>query len=110
MKMIEKVQKFLNIPFLGKFKRKIMMQKEEKFVHTSFASPELACLYLQVIPIEGPLLIVPSLEKPGVFCDYKLSFFSNKILNIEELDGNKNPVVISEWTQYNSGGSHIFNQ
>ena len=87
-----------------------MIAKEEKFVHSSFASSELACLFIKILPIEGPLLVVPSLERPGLMSDFKLDFYSNKSIDIREINTQQNQVMLYEWTQYNSGGSHIFNE
>lgn len=63
-----------------------MVSKEEKFVNSSFASSELACLFIKILPIEGPLLVVPSLEKSGVMSEFKLDFYSNKSIDIREIN------------------------
>lgn len=65
-KIFKTIQQYLNIPKLETFQRKIMIQKEEKFVQSTYASSEIACLFVKLLPIEGPLLIVPSLERQGL--------------------------------------------
>ena len=39
-----------------------------------------------------------------------MEFFSNSEVEIKELNYYYNPVIISQWTQYTSGGSHIYNE
>jgi len=87
-----------------------MISKCENFVESSYSSTEISCLFLKVLPIEGPFLIVPSLETKGLCCDYKLQIYTSKEIQVKELNQRKNPVIIQEWTTYNSGGSHIFNE
>ena len=109
-KVLDKALNFLKIPFLTRFERKIRITKEENFKESTYASPDIACLFLKVLPIEGPLLLVPSLDHPGVSSDYRMTIYSNKDFNIDELDEEKNPAVLSSWSQYNAGGSHIYNE
>lgn len=109
-KVLDKALGFLKIPFLTRFERKIRVSKEENFKESTYSSSELACIFLKVMPIEGPILLVPSLDQPGVCCDFKITIFSNKEINIETLAEEKNPAVLSGWSQYNAGGSHIYNE
>ena len=110
LKILKKVQKYLNIPYLDKFIRKIIIKNEENFLESTYSSSEISCIFLRVLPVEGPLLIIPALERPDILCDFKLQIFTNTEIEIKELNNNKNAVIISEWTQYNSGGSHIYNE
>ena len=109
-KILEKALDHLKIPFLERLERKIRVAKEESFHESSFASTEIACLFLRVLPIEGPLLLVPSLDQSGACCDYKLTIFSNNEFDVDCVDEQRNSAVLSKWSQYNAGGSHVYNE
>lgn len=105
-----KAQELLRKPQLLNFRKKIQVTPSEKYIETTYASSDLACFFLKVNPIEGPLLLVPSLEKSGLVGDYKLAFYSNSPVTVQMADSQKNPLFISEWTNYNAGGAHIFSE
>lgn len=109
-KVLDKALNFLKIPFLTRFERKIRVTKEENFKESTYSSSELACIFLKVMPIEGQLLVVPSLDQPGICCDFKITVYSNKDVKIDTLSDENNPAILSGWSQYNAGGSHIYNE
>lgn len=66
--LIKKTRDFLKKPVLGVMDRKLTLKNNEMFIESSFFSNEVACLYLKVMPIEGPFIIVPCLDKRWVSC------------------------------------------
>lgn len=109
-KLIMKTKEQLTVTKVKNPYRKIKILKGENYLESTFASTETACLYLKVLPIESPLLIVPCLDRPGLQGEFRLTIFSNTEIGVKPLDRTKNPVSIGEWTQYNSGGSHIYSE
>ena len=61
--LIKKTKEFLKKPILNVMDRKLLLKKNEMYIESSFFSNEVACLYLKVMPIEGPFIIVPCLDK-----------------------------------------------
>ena len=109
-KLIMKTKEQLSVPRVKNPYRKIKLLKGENFLESTFASTETACIYMKVLPIESPLLIVPCLDRPGLQGEFSLTIFSSSEIVVKPLDRSKNPVSIGEWTQYNSGGSHIYSE
>lgn len=109
-KLLEKTKDHLQVRNIPNPFRKIKVQPTEHFVESSFASTQTACLFLKVLPVEGPLLLAPCLDKAGLTGDFKITVFSSAEITIVPLDKTLNPVLLGEWTQYNSGGSHIYNE
>jgi calpain len=109
-KLITKTKEQLTVTKVKNPYRKVKVLKGENYLESTFASTETACLYLKVLPIESPLLIVPCLDRPGLQGEFRLTIFSNTEIGVRPLDRTKNPVAIGDWTQYNSGGSHIYSE
>ena len=61
--LLKKTKEFLKKPEFDNFERKLILQSNEIFYQSSFASNDVACLYFNVLPIEGPFIIIPCLEK-----------------------------------------------
>ena len=61
--LIKKTKDFLKKPVLNIMDRKLTLKKNEMYIESSFFSNEVACLYLKVMPIEGPFIIVPCIDK-----------------------------------------------
>lgn len=109
-KLLEKTKEHLQVKTIQNPWRKIKISANENYIESSFGSTETACLFLKVLPVEGPLLVVPCLDKPGLTGEFKMTIFSNAEVGITTLDRSMNPVILGAWNQYNSGGSHIYNE
>jgi hypothetical protein len=109
-KLLEKTKEQLQVTKIIRPWRKVKIAPLEKYVESTFASTDTACVFLKVLPVEGPLLIVPCLDRPGLTGDFRMTIFSNVEVEVTALDKAMNPVVLGEWSQYNAGGSHIYNE
>jgi hypothetical protein len=109
-KLIAKTKEQLAVVSVKNPYRKIKILKGENYIESTFASPDTACLYLKVLPIESPLLVVPCLDRALLQGDFKLTIFSSAEVGVHTLNRACNPVTIGDWTQYNSGGSHIYSE
>ena len=108
--LLEKTKEQLQVKAVLNPWRKIKVLPNEHYFESTFCSSETACLFLKILPVEGPLLVVPCLDKPGLTGEFKITIFSNSEVNVVPVNRLMNPVVLGEWTQYNSGGSHIYNE
>lgn len=61
--LLKKTKEFLKKHEYEYIERKLMLQSNEIYYESSFASNDVACLYFKVLPIEGPFIIIPCLEK-----------------------------------------------
>lgn len=109
-KLLEKTKDHLKVKTVSNPWRKIKVLSNENFFESTFGSSDTACLFIKILPVEGPLLVVPCLEKPGMTGEFKMTIFSNSEVNVVPVNRLMNPVVLGEWTQYNSGGSHVYNE
>ena len=61
--LMKRTREFLKKPILRGMERKLALRNAEMYWETSFFSADVACLYLNVMPIEGPFIVIPCLEK-----------------------------------------------
>eukprot|EP00922_Rhytidocystis_sp_ex-Travisia-forbesii_P030529 GHVS01045108.1.p1 GENE.GHVS01045108.1~~GHVS01045108.1.p1 ORF type:complete len:549 (+),score=62.85 GHVS01045108.1:197-1648(+) len=96
-------------PALGTVRRKLQVLQDEWSKETSFASEDIACMYFSVLPLQGPLVVVPSTSEPGVFCGFTIRVFSDRPLkDAVMLDETKNVAVTGSWNANSAGGCHLF--
>ncbi len=77
--------------------RKLQIKVQEKFKESTYYSEEIAALYFNFNPTEGPFIIVPSLDFEDKPANYRLTIFSNNPVQLQKLDDNFNDVVIGKW-------------
>ena len=61
--------------------RKLLIGSNEKFKQSTYFSEDVAALYFNYNPTEGPFIIIPSLDLPDKSANYRLT--SNYILKIQ---------------------------
>ena len=61
--LLKKTKEYLRKPVLNTLDRMLLLKSNELYIESSFYSNEVACLYLKVMPIEGPFILVPCLDK-----------------------------------------------
>lgn len=61
--LLKKTKEFLKKHEYEYIERKLILQSNEIYYESSFSSNDVACLYFKVLPIEGPYIIIPCLEK-----------------------------------------------
>lgn len=61
--LMKRTREFLKKPKLQEMERKLALRNAEMYWESSFFSSDVACLYLNVMPIEGPFIVIPCLEK-----------------------------------------------
>jgi len=73
LRLLEHTKLQLKSPTLDKLERKLNVDKSEKFFESSYFSDEMASLYFFWNPIEGPFMIIPSMEGEGKTAGYRLT-------------------------------------
>lgn len=96
--------------YLSSFERKLMVGTTEFCAESQFSSHDLAAMYFEFNPIEGPFIVVPSTDKEQATGEYRLTFYANTKIEVNELDTARNQVLISSWSKYNSGGCHLYTE
>lgn len=96
------------IPNMGNPSRKLQVLSIDWVRESSFSSEEVGCMYLSIMPSQGPLVIVPALTDDAQTGNFTMSIFTDKPLADScILDEGCNKVVTGQWTENNSGGCHL---
>ena len=53
---------------------------EDKYFHTSFASTDVACIYIWLWPVEGPFILIPCMEKVDTKTDFWIKIFASNYI------------------------------
>lgn len=109
-RLLIETQHFLKPIALKDFNRKFSLNPSEFYIESSYGNNRMACLYLHLLPLQNPIIIIPTLDKPDLQAEYELEIYSSKEIKLEKLDNGKNLMLIGEWNEYNSGGCHIYNE
>ena len=65
--------------------RKLLIGSNEKFKQSTYFSEDVAALYFNYNPTEGPFIIIPSLDLPDKSANYRLTsilIIYNKFIRI----------------------------
>lgn len=109
-KLLHQTSQHLQPPVMDKIERKLQIGNQEFYVESTFSTNDLAAMYFHFLPIEGPFVIVPCLDKVNSQAKYKLTIFSNNPIDVKKLNDNKNAAIVGEWTQYNAGGCDLYDE
>eukprot|EP00743_Colponemidia_sp_Colp-15_P002164 GILK01002349.1.p1 GENE.GILK01002349.1~~GILK01002349.1.p1 ORF type:complete len:1020 (-),score=203.00 GILK01002349.1:103-3162(-) len=90
--------------------RKLQVRANEWVVESSYISEEVAALYFQLKPEDGPLVIVPSLSDSNVTGGYTLSFYSDTEISAQQLEDSHNAVITGSWDDETAGGCHLYSK
>lgn len=74
--------------------RKLLIGSNEKFKQSTYFSEDVAALYFNYNPTEGPFIIIPSLDLPDKSANYRLTIYSNNPVELVKLDESKNAVLV----------------
>ena len=70
---------------------------------------EVTSILLQATPIQGPLVIIPSLSEDGVAANAQVSVYTDRELHQAlQLPEIFHPVLCSQWTAETAGGCHLY--
>jgi hypothetical protein len=69
----------------------------DKFKEGTYSNDDVCALYFHWNPTEGPFILIPSLDSPDKFCNYKLTIFSDNPVELTRLDEEQNSVMIGRW-------------
>jgi len=109
-KLLHQTQQHLQPPVMDVISRKLMVGPQEFYKESTFSTNELAAMYFHFLPIEGPFVIVPCLDKVNSTAKYKLTIFSNNPIEVRRLNDNKNSALIGEWEPHSAGGCDLYDE
>lgn len=61
-RLLQQTSEYLQPPIMDDIERKLFVLPEEKFKESDYHSPDVAALYYNLNPTEGPFIIIPSIE------------------------------------------------
>merc|ERR1711966_140565 len=80
-------------------KRRMQVITTDWCQETSFAAEDYACMFVNITPQQGPIVIVPSLSEEFIPGTFQLSVFSDKrMAGAVMLDEAKNSFHVGAWT------------
>jgi hypothetical protein len=91
--------------------RKLHLDSAGYNLISTFCSKSEACVFYPKLPrswIADGFIVVPCLSEKGVKGDYELEVYSSEAVQVNPLPETFSRSIAGEWTDSNSGGSHIF--
>ena len=115
LRVLESSQKILETKKIDyqEIDKKLFFNMSEWVVESPYKNCYSASLFSTFNKIDSPILVIPTLENYKDTCDFKLSsnffnlVFSNKPVEVISLNNEDSKLIISEWKDSNSGGSHL---
>lgn len=85
-RLLAQTKGHLEPPEMDYIERKLQIQTGEKFRESTYFSDEVASLYFNWNPTEGPFIIIPSLDHEEKISNYRLtSIYKIKIFSFKKL-------------------------
>jgi calpain len=98
-KFLIQTSQHLEPPVLENKRRKLQIEPHEMYIESTFSSvgKDIAALYFNFLPIQGPFVITPCMDCPNKEAQFEMTIFSNHDLELERLDDRKNTALIGKW-------------
>lgn len=109
-KLLHQTQQHLQPPVMDMISRKLQVGPQEFYKESTFSTNDIAAMYFNFLPIEGPFVIIPCLDKVNYQAKYKLTIFSNNPIEVKKLNDNKNAALIGDWNTYTAGGCDLYDE
>lgn len=93
--------------------RKLTIDESSYHLASTFSSKMETCVYFPKLPrawVPNGLLIVPSLSEKGVKGAFDLEVYCSERVYLNQLPETYSRTIAGEWTEQNSGGSHLSHQ
>ena len=92
---------------IGKIFPKLSINHSELVYESSYNNTYCASIQITLSKLDSPMILIPTLSDKSATFDYEMKIFSNKLVEIFPLFGDKCAALSGEWNEKNAGGSHM---